>query len=155
MSQDQQVKTVQAPAGPLPRAGRRRWWASLLLAAAIFVSGAVVGGGLMMVGIVHRVRYAIHHPESAADRFAKRLKSKLDLTDEQAARVRSILARRQAALQTIRADVQPRVEAELDLARREISAELTPRQQPRWQAYFDDLHRQWMPPPPASQAVNQ
>ena len=55
---------------------------------------------------VHRLEYAIHHPENVPPRLTKYLKRKLDLTDPQAAQVQSIITQRQTSLGRIRLQVQ-------------------------------------------------
>ncbi len=66
---------------PVPRPRRR--WLTLLLCLLIFGAGLVCGAGLMIVTTVHRLQYAIHHPEDAPARVATTLKRKLALDDKQ------------------------------------------------------------------------
>ncbi len=124
---------------------RRRRWLSLMLAIVIFTSGFVAGGGITLVTLRNTLLYWVHHPEEFPPRAAARLRSKLDLTGEQTRRVEAILRRRQAVLQTIRREVQPRVIAELDLVEQEIAEVLTPEQRERWHARFTELRETWTP----------
>ena len=103
-------------------ATRRPRWRTLLLVLSVFIAGAVAGSGFTVGFAIHRVQYAIHHPEEAPDRITKALRRQLKLDDRQAAQVRAIVVERQASLQGIRREFQPRVEQELDVLRDKISA---------------------------------
>jgi hypothetical protein len=127
---------------------RRRWWVSLLLAVGIFGSGFAVGGATALIVAKDRFLHMLHHPEEAPAKITARLRCKLDLTDEQAAQVEAILRRHQEAFEAIRADVQPRVEAELDGVEKDIAAVLDDSQRAQWHQRFTELRETWMPPPP-------
>ena len=135
-----------APVPPAPR--RRRWWVSLLLGMVVFSSGFVVGGAAALIVARQRILNAIHHPEEAPTRITARLRGYLDLTDEQAAEVEKILRQRQAAFQAIRAEVQPRVMAELALVEEQVADVLDDSQQAKWHKRFAELRETWVPPDP-------
>jgi DNA-binding NarL/FixJ family response regulator len=139
-------ETVSNTGGTYMRPRRR--WRTALMALVIFLAGAVVGGGLTVVTIVHRVRDALAHPEQAPQRISAHLARSLDLNDEQTQRVRQILTERQRALMALRAQMQPRVQAELELAFEQINQTLNSHQQQRWRRLFDDLTSKWMPAMP-------
>ena len=139
--------TTTPPAAPtsLPKP-RRRWWVTLLLSLVIFAAGAVVGAGLTVAVAVKRIQHAIMHPEEAPRHITDHLRSKLDLTDEQASAVLLIVTKRQAALQAIRAEVHPRVETELEGAFADVDKLLTPKQSAAWRTMVKRLRDNWMPP---------
>jgi hypothetical protein len=133
----------------LPPRPRPRWrWLALFLAVVIFASGFIAGGGITLVTLRNTLLYYVHHPEQFPPVAAARLRSKLDLTDEQTRQVDEILRKRQAALQAIRREVQPRVLAELDLVEQEVAKVLTPEQRERWHKRFGELRETWTPPMP-------
>ncbi len=131
--------------------GRQRWWTRLLLYLIIFVSGTVVGAGGAVMIVRQGVIRAVHHPEDMPRLIAQRMRGVLSLSTEQAEQVEQILRRRQSALQDIRRQYQPQVEAELDEIDRQISAVLTAEQRPSWQQRFRQLRSTWMPALPREQ----
>jgi hypothetical protein len=135
----------------LPPSRRRRRWPTVLLALVLFGAGGATGAAVTVWVVVHRLAALVAHPEYAPPRVARYLRRQLDLTDAQQAQVTSILNQRQAGLLAIRRDVDPRVQAELRLARDEVAAVLTPAQRPKWFAIFDRAHDRWLPPGSATQ----
>jgi len=141
------VAETQAALAAQPKR-RRRLWLSLFYAIIIFGSGFVVGGGVTLVTVRNAFLYYVHHPEEFPAQATARMKSRLDLTDDQAAKVEAILRQRQAALQEIRREVQPRVLAEVDQVEAEISEILTPEQRREFRERFQHLRETWTPPAP-------
>src|ERR1051326_2923658 len=117
---------------------RRRRWVSWLLAIVIFFAGAAVGSGLAVVIVVRKVQYAIQHPEAARARLVSHLQRRLGLNAAQTSQVQQIMTRRQRALQEIRRDVQPRVEAQFDGMRDEIAATLDAGQREKWERMYSE-----------------
>jgi hypothetical protein len=133
----------------LPSVDRpRRRWVTLLLALMIFVAGLVCGAGLTIVTAVHRLQYAIHHPEDAPARVATTLKRKLGLDDKQRGQIEKIIARRQVELNAIRREFQPKVMDQLTQIRDEIGGVLNETQREHFTKMFDDIRDRWMPPIP-------
>lgn len=130
----------------LPAAKPRRRWLTLLLAGLIFCAGFLSGAGFVTIVAVHRLQYAIHHPEEAPSRVAMMLKRRLGLNDDQKSKVETIVARRQVELMAIRQEFQPKVMEQLDKIRSEIGEVLTESQRERWEKMFDDLRDRWLPP---------
>lgn len=146
---NESTPTSAAGALPPPVAGRRRW-ATVLLAAVIFAAGLVSGVGLTIVVAVHRLQYAIHHPDEGPARITAVLRRRLGLSEEQAHQVEAIVARRQADLAAIRRRTQPEVMRELEQVRAEIGAVLTADQRARWLRLYEEYRERWMPPLPVS-----
>jgi len=136
------------PPLPMTIPARPRRWVRVLVALLIFIGGMVCGGGLTIIGAVERIHHAIHHPEEVPGRITRYLTRRLDLSDDQSHQIEQIIREHQKNLQEIRRGVQPRVEAELELLRRDISRVLTPEQRDKWDDIFDDALDRWMPPPP-------
>lgn len=125
---------------------RRRRWPVVLLCVVLFLLGGITGAGLTAIFAIREARFVIRHPEVVPARATARLRRALDLSDDQAAQIQQILQKRQANLQGIRRDVEPRVNAELDALRSEIAAVLNPLQAKKWHRLFDDKRAAWMPP---------
>jgi hypothetical protein len=137
---------ASTPPAPLPAPPRRRRWLSMLLTLVVFVSGFVLGAGTATLVIRNQVLSAIHHPERSPAWIAAKLRRSFHLSAEQTQQVEEILQARQAALQAIRCEVQPRVVAELDLAEQEIAAVLDQQQRAQWHKAFQQLRETWIPP---------
>jgi hypothetical protein len=132
------------PASALARP-RRRWIRTALLALIIFVSGVLVGGGLTFKFITAGFKRSFQEPEALAESITHRMKKRLDLTDEQALQVRRIILERTKAFQSLRKEVQPKLEAEIENTRREVAAVLTPEQARKWEKSFRRFSRFWLP----------
>ncbi len=114
----------------------------------IFIGGGVVGAGLTVAMAVHRMRYALHHPEEVPGRITGRLRHELRLTDEQAGQVLTIITRSQLDVQALRRANQPRIEEIFKQVTTQIRAVLTPEQANQWDWMAAEFHADWMPPPP-------
>jgi len=125
---------------------RRRWVWTILLALVIFVSGVLVGGGLTFKVITSGFKRSFQDPEVSAERITNRMKKRLDLTDEQAVRVRRIILEQQKAFQSMRKQVRPQLEAQIEKTRRELAAVLTPDQARKWETSFRHFWKFWLPP---------
>ena len=138
MAQDQPVAPVIRP--------RRRWVGPVLLALVIFVSGVLVGGGLTFKIITSGLKRSFQDPEVSAERITNRMKKRLDLTDEQVVQVRRIILEQQKAFQSMRKQVRPQIEAQIEKTRRELAAVLTPDQTRKWEKRFRRFLDFWLPP---------
>jgi hypothetical protein len=139
----------QLPASAL--APRRRW-VTVLAAVLIFGAGLVSGVGLTIVVAVHRLQYAIHHPEQAPSRVAHVLKRRLGLSAEQETQIEAIVAKRQAELTAIRQRFHPQIEEQLDELHKEIGEVLTAPQRERWATMFGEFRDRWLPAAPPAAA---
>ncbi|MBI5252459.1 MAG: hypothetical protein HY912_23440 [Desulfomonile tiedjei] len=130
---------------------KRRRWRSFFLGMMILLFGIAIGAGGTVVIAKRVILHAIHHPEEAPKRMTERVRSKLDLSEEQTAKVKAILTERQKEIQALRRRIQPEVENELQKAKEEVAAILRPDQAEKWRERFDQL-RIWFPalPPDGS-----
>jgi TolA-binding protein len=140
MAQDQPVAPVIRP--------RRRWVWPVLLALVIFVSGVLVGGGLTFKIITSGLKRSFQDPEVSAERITNRMKKRLDLTEEQVVQVRRIILERQKAFQSMRKQVRPQLEAQIEKTRQELAAVLSPEQARKWEKRFGRFLKFWLPPQP-------
>jgi hypothetical protein len=138
--------TQDTPTSSLARP-RRRWGWTLLLAIVIFVSGVLVGGGLTFKVITSGLKKSFQHPAVLADLITHQMKKRLDLTEEQTVEVRRIILEQQKVFQSLRRQVQPQVEAQIEKTRREMATVLTPEQARKWEKGFGRFLRFWLPLP--------
>ena len=130
---------------PRPRGRVRRWTVNILLGLLIFSCGAVTGGAVVARAAWNRVSTSLQYPEQMPTRAAQHLTRLLRLDEEQAASVKAILKRRAEAIAALRGEIAPRIDAELEGIRNEISAVLRPDQVKRWNRIFDDLRPKVFP----------
>jgi hypothetical protein len=128
---------------------RRGKWKTVALGLAILLCGMLIGAGGAVICVQKILVYAIHHPEEAPARMTARLRKKLHLSDDQAARVKAILSERQKAIQAIRRETQPKVMKELERTKEEVAAILSPDQARLWRSRFAQLQGRWFPVVPA------
>jgi Spy/CpxP family protein refolding chaperone len=121
---------------PMPR---RRWLRTVLLGIVILLCGIVIGGALTLRFRWPRLLLAREPWERMPEHIAERMRAELGLTEEQEAQIEVILARHHGAMDSIRLEVQPRVEARIDSMRREINALLTPQQAAQWSEHFERM----------------
>jgi hypothetical protein len=138
MAQDQPTAPVIRP--------RRRWVWTIPLALVIFVSGVVVGGSLTFKVITIGFKRSFQDPAVSAERITQREKKKLDLTDEQAVQFKRIIFEQQKAFQSLRKQVRPQLEAQIEKTRQELAAVLTPDQARKWEKRFGRFLKFWLPP---------
>jgi hypothetical protein len=104
---------------------RPSWWRAWLPGAAILFCGIIIGA----VGTLVFKHRAVAHlrglsPAQVGERLGSRVQDKLDLTDEQAARVQDIITRRVGNLRAIRDEAIPRFVEQWILLKQEVDAEL-------------------------------
>jgi hypothetical protein len=133
-----------------PRSGKPGKWKSVLLGLVILCSGIIIGAGLTGVFIHTIAQNAIRHPEIIPEHAAERMRKKLSLTEDQTRTVKRIMIGHQKNIQEIRREFQPRIDAELDGVRDEVSAVLGPEKAAKWTPKFDELRKLWLPPPAAA-----
>ena len=138
MAQDQPIAPVTRP--------RRRWIWTVLLALVIFISGVLVGGGLSFKIITSGFKRSFQDPAVSAERITNRMKKRLDLTEEQVVQVRRIILEQQKAFQSMRKQVRPQLEAQIEKTRRELATVLTPEQARKWEKRFNHFLKFWLPP---------
>ncbi len=145
---------TQGPVSPvgLGIASKKKRWRSILLGVVILVCGIAIGAGGTVVVMKHIILNAIQHPEKVPQRITDRMRGKLGLTDEQAAKVKAILTERQKKIQALLRQIQPDVDKEFENAKEDVAAVLKPDQAKKWRERFDRM-RKWFPVPPANRGT--
>lgn len=106
---------------------RPRRWPRILRGFLLFLAGLLVGAGFVISRARHRFQESLRDPDVAAQRFAGRLASRLELTEGQQEKVRGIARRRVAALRDLLLEGADEIEAALE----------TPEQKARWRKARD------------------
>lgn len=135
-----------------------RHWRSILLALGILLCGVVMGSAGTVIVIQRVVRHVAENPEEARERFADRMRERLDLTDAQTVQVRRIFKQRVANLIAIREEVRPRVLEQVDGLRDDVSAVLDEAQQATWRNHFQRVRKRIplaITRPPETETENQ
>lgn len=123
-----------------PRKSRR--WRVVALGLIILLCGALLGSGVTIIVVKHLFD-VVHSPGAAAKRITDHMRRKLDLSDDQAAKVLAILTRRETALRSIIQDMEPKLEEQLQLTKEEVAAVLDPEQARKWRKRFDQVEARW------------
>jgi len=133
-----------APAAP-SRLRPRRTWFTVLLCLVIFFAGGVVGVGGTLLRIGHQTREALRNPARIPHRIALNLQSRLDLSEDQTARVETIVKRRQARLLAAREQLMDDVDPVMDDLEADIAQVLRPEQARQFRERFRQLREEWLP----------
>ena len=123
----------------------------------VFIAGAMTGAFVAVMHTRH-VFVEVHNPELVATQMKERLRSDLNLTDEQIAKISPIMEKTSAQLEQIRMETGQRVHDVFKDSHREIGAFLTDEQKGKLQE-MEKRHRRWIhghggpgphhhPPPP-------
>lgn len=118
-----------------PRESRsRRRLLPLALGLVILVSGIAIGAGsVVLTGQKPPKPFGHYHePEERAERVARRMSERLELTADQSREIEVILKRRFTAMDEIVKTFHPRMAEQYRLMREEIDPLLTEEQRERW-----------------------
>jgi hypothetical protein len=123
--------------------GRRRWWSSLLLGTGILFFGVIIGAGGMFLWKKSRRRFRRASHTDGARHIAERMRSNLDLTDEQTEKVRVILEKHLKAFQAIQQEIAPKLEAQRGKIQEELKEVLAPEQFEKWKKRFESMKKRF------------
>jgi len=112
----------------LPGHTRLKVWLVLVV---VFVLGSITGAAL--TGL-YRSRAAADRPEKAMHERFEKMRSELNLTDEQTKSISAILDETRNEYRSLRVELRPRFEEPRQKARTKIRALLTPEQQQKFDA---------------------
>jgi len=130
-------------------------WSVALYMALVFVCGGVAGAFAYRLYTVSGVSANVgqRNPEEFRKRFMADLKARLQLNDDQAAKLGVIMDETRVRVRTTRDTIEPELRKIRDDQRQRISELLSPSQQVEWQKIIDERQRQRggkkreMPPP--------
>ena len=107
----------------------------------VFVAGGITGaflGGLY----ARHLFFEFHRPEQIGARMKERLRTELNLTPEQVAKISPIIDKTAVQLRDIRRETGRRVHETIAEAHRQMAANLTDEQRQKLQQ-IEDRHRRW------------
>ena len=107
----------------------------------VFVAGAISGaflGGLY----ARHLFFGFHHPEQIGARMKERLRTELNLTPEQVAKISPIIDKTALQLREIRRETARHVHETIVEAHRQMAANLTDEQRQKLQQ-IEERHHRW------------
>ena len=107
----------------------------------VFVAGGISGAFLGGLYAQHHF-FAFHRPELIGGRMKERLRTELNLTPEQLAKISPIIDKTAAQLRDIRRETGRRVHETIAESHRQIAANLTDEQRQKLQQ-IEERHRHW------------
>ena len=113
-------------------------WKTIGYAAAIFVTGGISGGALGVYEARTHLFSEMPRDSDIALRMRERLQKRLDLTDDQMAKINPIIDATAAQLRTIRMDTMQRLNKVFDDSYAKVAAVLTPDQK----AKLDEMDKE-------------
>ncbi|HSR08945.1 MAG TPA: hypothetical protein VLM42_17510 [Bryobacteraceae bacterium] len=118
-------------------------WTVALYMALVFVCGGVVGAFAYRLYTVSGVSANVgpRNPEEFRKRFMADLKSRLQLNDDQAAKLGAIMDETRMRVRAARMTIEPELEKIRDDQKQKISELLSPSQQIEWQKIVDERQR--------------
>ncbi len=119
-------------------------WTVALYMALVFICGGVVGAFAHRLYTVSGVSANVgqRNPEEFRKRFMADLKSRLQLNDDQAAKLGVIMDETRMRVRATRDTIEPELRKIREDQRQRISELLSPTQQVEWQKIIDERQRQ-------------
>ena len=120
-------------------------WRMAFFGLIILVAGLVIGSASTLILVRPRPIGWTRGPEFISEKMVHDLQRHLQLSDEQAEKVESILQKHMRKLNEIRMNARTQIVEQLRLMNEEISAVLTEQQKQIWQDSLQQLQRQLQP----------
>ena len=120
-------------------------WRMAFFGVVILLAGIVIGGASMMILVPHRLIKPPPGPEFESLRMIPPLRRDLDLTPEQADRIKPIMDKHIDKLNQIRMDARTEIGETLKQMNEDIAAILTDEQRQKWQQGLDRLEGELHP----------
>jgi uncharacterized membrane protein len=140
------MSTITGEPAPVPVPPRRsRSWLIVLMCLLIFCFGGVVGAGILVIHVGRQAKDALDHPDLLPERAARRLKQRLDLSDDQERQVQEIVRKHYPVIQQARENFIQVIDPELDAIETEIAALLAPDRARRFQERFEIFRDEMLP----------
>ncbi|MBN2180422.1 MAG: hypothetical protein JW715_00805 [Sedimentisphaerales bacterium] len=121
------------------------YWRTAFFGLVILIAGTVIGGATMSILTTKKLTQTTPSPELRSLQVLPPLRRNLDLTEEQADKIKPMLDGYLRKLQEIRENARSEIEITLQQMNKEISATLTETQRQRWQRELNRLQRELRP----------
>jgi hypothetical protein len=142
-----QTETTETPNVDYMRKMHR--WRMAFFGLVILLAGLVIGASSTLMLVRHGERGHPWGPEFVSKKMVDDLQRDLGLSPEQAKKIEAIVKKRMQKLEVIRKEARPKVEEQLKLMNKEISAVLTEEQRRTWEENWKRrFHRFQRPPRP-------
>jgi|GEM_PF-3057285 len=141
MIQNTETATAHPP-------GRKHSMKQYFLGIVILLCGMVIGAGLMSFVLWNSLQKPMRLYDRMPDRIVEDMKTHIDLTEEQAEQIQEVFRRHLAVFDSVRQEVEPKINNEISLMENEIRDILTKEQQERWEDRYMKFRRRWFPGPP-------
>lgn len=118
-------------------------WTVALYMALVFACGGVAGAFAYRLYTVSEVSANVgpRNPEEFRKRFMADLKSRLQLSDDQAAKLGAVMDETRMQVRAARMTIEPELQKIREDQRQRISELLSPSQQVEWQKILDERQR--------------
>ena len=140
-----------------PKRSPTRWrralpvWIQALVLLVVFGSGIGVGAVSASRYMLTRMQHYRAHPEVLPEEITDTLTGRLNLTDEQSAKVLAVMTHRHGRIEAVREASAPEIHSEFDLLEKEVAAILNEDQEARWLATADWVRKSFLPRRPETQ----
>jgi gas vesicle protein len=121
------------------------YWRTAFFGLVILIAGAVIGAAAMSIMTTQRLRRPSRGPEFRSLQVIPPLRRDLGLSQEQSEKIRPLIDGYMKKLQDIRENARTEIENTLHQMNEEISSNLTPPQQQRWQREMSQLQEELRP----------
>lgn len=129
----------------LPRLSGKPWLRAFLLTSPVFGSGLVVGIVLTSAFLWQRAFDPFRQPPGfAIERIINDMRDELVLSDEQSKQLEEAFKEHHSRMETIRADVDPKMRAEFESLQKQVESILRPEQAARWNQRFGEMQKRFM-----------
>ena len=120
----------------------------LLIMCLIFLSGLIVGAVSARIVTRSQMIAMLKNPEKVPDRILPRLKSSLNLTEQQYEAISIVVREHHREMEKLRAQSYPGLLAEFQDMKNELEQHLSPEQQKTWKSLALMVEDNYLPSPP-------
>ena len=124
---------------------RRPWLTAVVLMSAVFVLGGIAGTSGTLAYLWGRSPQVFGPDDFPVGRMVQSMQRELALSPEQAIALEQTISRHRETMQSIHAEMRPKVEAEMESLRADVEAVLTAEQAKQWNERFENARETWMP----------
>ena len=141
-------ETTETVHEPLSQSYRRGlpWWIQITFLLVVFVAGGVAGSMITARVIHSRMETYRQQAPIFSEEIVMRLRFRLQLSDQQANEVRTIIENRHSRMIEFRNEGSQKMHAEFDAMIEEVATVLDEHQVERWRGIANHVKRTYLPP---------